>query len=311
MAVATGKVETSLRHVGDAAETLGNLSDRFGQSVQEIEKLEIAAEQSGVAMMSVVRAQQTFSQNMSKVKIGQLGTAQAREARSAFDRLGVSAEDMRQKNPEEVLSQVAKRLGEIPDAAKRTQLAMDIFGRTGPQILPMLKNLEQLNEDIGRLGGTISNLDFKRFQDVDQSFDRLATASKAMGDDLAIPFTRMGEAWNNAQADIIGGLAPLVGAFGEVIADITTPFAVLIEIIGRVVGTVFRLAAAAAKVVTAFLPFAAVATIAELIGDAFNAMWSIVEGIVEAFEAFASTVEEACGRRQRPCSGLEKQRPSC
>lgn len=292
MAVATGKVEQSLRHVGDAAESLGNLSDRFGQPVQEIEKLEIAAEQSGVAMMSVVRAQQTFSQNMSKVKIGQLGTAQAREAKAAFDRLGVSADAMRQSDPQEVLALVAKRLSEIPDAAKRTQLAMDIFGRTGPQILPMLKNLEQLNADIGRLGGTISDLDFERFQAVDQSFDRLATSSKAMSDDLAIPFTRMGEAWNNAQAEVIGGLAPLVGAIGEVIADITTPFAVVVEIVGRVVGTMFRLAAAVVKVVTAFLSFAAVATLAELVGDAFNAIWSIVEGVASAFEAFASAVEE-------------------
>lgn len=302
VAVATGKVEQSLRHVADAAETLGNLSDRFGQPVQEIEKLEIAAEQSGVALMSVVRAQQTFSQNMSKVKIGQLGTAQAREAKSAFDRLGISADDMRKANPEEVLTTVAKRLGEIPDAAKRTQVAMDIFGRTGPQILPMLKNLEQLNEDIGRLGGTISNLDFKRFSDLDQSFDRLATAQKAMGDDLAIPFTRMGEAWNNVRAEVIGGLAPLVGAIGEVIADISTPFAVALEIIGRVIGTVARLTAAAVKLVTAFLPMSVVANLAELIGDAFNAIWSLVEGVVDTFEAFATAVEEVV----RPSTELLK-----
>lgn len=292
-AVAVGKVESALRHVGENAEMLGNLSDRFGQSVQEIEKLKIAAEQSGVALQSVVRAQQTFSQNMSKVKIGQLGTPQAREAKAAFDRLGISAEDMRSAEPEEVLREVAKAMSEIPDAAKRTQLAMDIFGRTGPQILPLLKNLEQLEDDIGRLGGTISDLDFERFAAVDQSFDRLATASGALTDDLAIPFTRMGEAWNNARAEIIGGLAPLVGALSEVIADISTPFAVAIEIIGRVVGSMLRLTAAVAKAVTAFLPFATLATLAELIGDAFNALWSIVEAIVETFEEFATAAEEA------------------
>lgn len=291
-AVATGKVADALAHVGNSAEQLGNLSDRFGQPVQEIEKLKIAAESSGVALQSVVRAQQVFSQNASKVKIGNLGLAQTREAKNAFDQLGLSVSELRSSRPEELFLKAAKAITEQEDATKRTQIAMDLFGRTGPQILPLLKNLEQVNEDMGRLGGTISDLDFERFLAVDQSFDRLRTASGALTDDLAIPFTRMGEAFNNVMAELKGGFAPLVGAVSEAIADITTPFAVLAEVVARVINTLLRLAASAAKIITSFLPFAAVATIFELAGDAFNELWSYIEAGAEAFEEFATSVEE-------------------
>jgi len=293
LAVATGRVAHALQHVGDNAEMMGNLADRFGQPVQEIEKLKIAAEQSGVALNSVVRAQQIFSQNVSKIKIGNMGVAQTREASAAMKQLGISVEDLRNKKPEDLFLDVAREISKLPDATKKTQVAMDLFGRTGPQLLPLLKNLEQVNEDIGRLGGTISDLDFERFLAVDQSFDRLRTASGAMTDDLAIPFTRMQEAWNNASAEVIGGLAPLVGAVSEVIADLSTPLAVIVEVTGRVIGIFARVAAAVTKIVTAFLPVASIAVLFELLGDAINAVLSPVEGLVEGLEGFASMIEEA------------------
>lgn len=289
-AVATGRVADSLRRVADEAETLSNLSDRFGQPVQEIQKLKIAAESSGVALQSVVRAQQAFSQNASKVKIGNLGLAQTREAKAAFDQLGISLSDLKSSKPEELFVQVAKEISKIQDPAKKTQVAMDLFGRTGPQILPLLKNLEELDADLGRLGGTISNVDFSRFMDVDQSFDRLNTATAALTKSIAIPFTRMQEGWNNASAEIMGGLASLVSAFGGMVADMTAPFAVVAEIAGRIVGSLLRLAAAAVRVAAAFLSFGPIAALFETLGDTFNEVWSYVEYGIGVVEQFASTV---------------------
>lgn len=293
MAVVTGKVTDALRGMGNSAEQLGNLSDRFGMPVKEIQKLKIAADNSGVALFSVVRAQQAFTQSAEKIKIGNLETSKTREAKAALDELKISAEDLKNMKSEEAFRKVGAAISAIPDAAKRTQLAMDLFGRTGPQILPLLKSIGQLDEDIARLGGTISDLDFERFSNVDDSFDRLATASGALSKSLAVPFTRMQEAFNNAMAEMTGGFAPLVGAVAEVIADISTPFAVLAEVVGRVVGTLLRVAAAFAKIATAFLPFSAFAATAEAAGDAFNALWGYVEGLVLRLEAFASAVQKA------------------
>ena len=282
-------------HLGQSAQELGNLADRFDSSVQQMEIFRIAANNSGVALGAVTRAQQNFYSSLSKVKIGQLGTDKAREAKAAFDLLGVSAERLADSSPEQVFAEVGKRLTELDDPARKAQVAMDLFGRTGPMILPMLKSLESLTEDMGRLGGTISDLDYRRFTDMNTSFDRLRTASGALADDLAIPFTRMQEAMNNAGAEVRGGFAPLVGAISEMIADVSTPIAVFIEIFGRITGTVLRVGAAIVKMIAVFQPFATIAAVAEIIGDRFNDMWSYIESAVEAFEEFASAVEETLG----------------
>lgn len=283
------------QHMGQAAQQLGDLSDRFGQSVQEMERLRIAAGNAGVSITQVTRAQQNFYSSLSKVKIGQLGTNQAREAKAAFDRLKISADELNGASPEEVFERVAKQLTEIQDPAKKTQIAMDLFGRTGPAILPMLKSMGSLSAEIDRLGGLISDIDFKRFTDMNSSFDRLRVASGALADDLQIPFTRMQEAMNNAGAEIRGGFAQVVGAIGEMIADASTPLAVLIEMFARVTGTILRIAAAVLKLVGVFQVFATVAAVAELIGEGFKGLFSYVEAAVKAFEQFASLVEEYLG----------------
>ena len=292
-AVASGRVAEELKHVGQNAQMLGDLSFRFGQSVQEIEKLKIAAESANVPLNAVVRAQQAFAQNVSKVKIGNLGSVQTREAKAAFDQLGISVESLRSKAPEKLFEEVASSISRVSDANERMQLVVDIFGRTGPALLPLLKNLEQVNADIGRLGGTISDIDVSRFQAVDQSFSRLRTASGALKDDLMIPFTRMQEAFNNAQAEIIGGIAPITGAVGELVADMTTPFAVVIEVVARVVNTMLRIVAAIAKIVEAVAGFSGITAVIEVAGDEFMRFWTMIESAVAAFEQFASAVEEA------------------
>ncbi len=294
-AVATGKFAQELQHIGQQAQQLGDLSDRFDQPVQDIEKLRIAAQSTGVEFGSVVRATQVFQSNLSKVKVGQLGSRQAREAKAAFDALGVGVEDMQSKKPQEVFEEVAKKIADIEDPAKRTQVAMDLFGKTGPRLMPLLKSLEKINEDVGRLGGTISDRDFGRFTDVNESFDRLRVASGALADDLMIPFTRMQEAMNNAGAELRGGIAPLIGELGEMVADATTPIAVFVEVMARIVGTVLRVGSAIVKIIAVFAPFATIAAIAEIIGDQFKEMWEYVETAAEAFEHFAGIVQSTLG----------------
>jgi len=290
-AVATGRVAQELANLARQAQQTADFADRFGQSTQEMEKLQVAAQNTGVAFGAVVRSTQTFQRNLSKVKIDQLGTKEAREAKSAFDRLGISMDTLRNSDPQKVFEEVGEAFKKIEDPAKRTQLAMDIFGRTGPAMLPLLKNLKEMNRDIERLGGVTRELDFQRFTDLNTSFDRLRTAGANLSRSLMLPFVRMQEAFNNASADIRGGLSTLTSAFGTFIADATAPAAVLIEIFGRIVGTILRLAGAVARVVVAFLPVAALAAMAETLGDAFMSVWSVVENFVTAVEGFASAIE--------------------
>ena len=294
-AVATGKVADELQRLAGSAGQLGDLSDRFGQPVQEMEKLRIAANNTNTAFAAVVRGQQTFSSNIEKVKIGQLGTPQAREAAAAFSRLGISVQDLRSNSPETVFMDVAKAVSAIPDATKRTQVAMDLFGRTGPALMPLLKNLEAINADMERLGGTIEQTDFDRLSTLDRSFQRVQTASAALSRSLLMPFTRMQQAVNNLSADVSGGLAKAFSSVGQMLADISTPVAVVIEIVGRMTNVLLRVVGIFAEIATALGVFSTVAAIFEGIRVGFETAMAPIEQMLTAIEGVAKAITDFLG----------------
>lgn len=294
-AVATGRFSDALAGLASQAGQLGDLSDRFGQSVQEMQKLKIAADNTNTAFAAVVRGQQTFSSNAEKVKIGQLGTPQAREAAAAFARLGISVEDLRSKSPETLFTDVAREVSKIPDASKRTQVAMDLFGRTGPALLPLLKNIEAINADMERLGGTIQDVDFERLTNLDRSFQRVGTASKSLSQTMLIPFTRMQQAVNNLSADVSGGLSKALSAAGQALAEISTPIAVVVEIIGRMANIVLRIVGIFAELATALGVFSLVAAVFEGIRAGFETAMAPIEEMITAIESVARAIADFLG----------------
>lgn len=294
-AVATGRFSDALAGLASQAGQLGDLSDRFGQSVQEMEKLKTAADNTNTAFAAVVRGQQTFASNAEKVKIGQLGTPQAREAAAAFSRLGISVEDLRNKSPETVFMDVAREVSKIPEASKRTQVAMDLFGRTGPALLPLLKNIEAINADMERLGGTIQDVDFKRLTDLDRSFQRVSTASKSLSQAMLIPFTRMQQAVNNLSADVSGGLSKALSAAGQALAEISTPIAVVVEIVGRMANIILRIVGIFAELATSLGIFSAVAAVFEGIRVGFETAMEPIEQMITAIESVARAIADFLG----------------
>jgi len=294
-AVATGRFSEALAGLASQAGQLGDLSDRFGQSVQEMEKLKIAADNTNTAFAAVVRGQQTFASNAEKVKIGQLGTPQAREAAAAFSRLGISVEDLRNKSPETVFMDVAREVSKIPEASKRTQVAMDLFGRTGPALLPLLKNIEAINADMERLGGTIQDVDFKRLTDLDRSFRRVGTASKSLSQTMLIPFTRMQQAVNNLSADVSGGLSKALSAAGQALAEISTPVAVVVEIVGRMANIILRIVGIFAELATSLGLFSTVAAVFEGIRAGFETAMEPIEQMISAIESVARAINGFLG----------------
>jgi hypothetical protein len=86
--------------------------------------------------------------------------------------LGLTVADLDQLSPEEQFKLIADRLAAIEDPTIRAAAAMQLFGRSGTQLLPMLAGgaagIEQLQEQARKLGLTISTEDAKaaeRFTD--------------------------------------------------------------------------------------------------------------------------------------------------
>jgi hypothetical protein len=279
-AVATGRFSNELRGLGSAAESTEQLAERFGATTQEMERLKLAAEFSGVSLTQLSRAQQSFFSNLGKVKIGQLDSQPVREAKIAFDKLGLSIEDLKSKDPREVFAQVADKLTDVQDPAERTAIAMDLLGQRGAMILPALKEFGDLAKDFDRLGGALNKIDFERFSSLEQSFDRADAASKSLGRSLLIPFTEVQKAFNNFSADVSGGLSKALAPMASMIADITKPIAVVIEAFGRMLNVILRIVGVFTSLAASLQIFSSIAAIFQGFAEGFQAAIQPLEDLV-------------------------------
>jgi hypothetical protein len=289
-AVATGRFAHELEHLSLAAQATDQMATRFGSSQEEMSKLRLAAQNTNVSMGQLAKGQQAFYTNLNKVKIGQLNVDSVREAKLAYDRLGISVSDLKKDSPEESFKKVAKALSEIEDPAKRTALAFDLFGRQGAAILPALKEIGELEADFQRLGGALTKIDFQRFLTLETSFDRIKASSANLSQTLLIPFVELQKAFNNLIADMKGGLSSALTPIMGILADITKPLAVVIELFGRVINIMLRIAGAVGTIAAAFLDFAMIADLVAAVGDAFMYMLSYVESAVSVLEKIASVI---------------------
>ncbi len=114
----------------DAGDALVKASDRTGIATEALQSLSYIAEQSGNSLDSITSA------------IGQMQNRLAegdKSAVAAVNALHISMIDLLDLTPDQQFLAIARAIGEVSDPMRRTQLAMDLFGRSGAEILPTLR----------------------------------------------------------------------------------------------------------------------------------------------------------------------------
>jgi hypothetical protein len=292
-AVLSGKYRAALAQVGGEAGAIQDLSDRFGGSTQELQALTKASRDAGVSMAILARGQQAVFTSIGKIKVGQINTEATREAKIAFDRLGISIQDLRDKSPQEVFNEVADKLTDVQDASEKSAIAFDLFGAKGAAILPALKNLKEGRDDVARLGTALGEVEFKAFDDVDKSFKRVGEASKNLSRIMLLPLAPIQTGFNNFFADLQGGITAAIAPFQSLAAAASVPLQVILEVSGRIINIILRLAGAVAKALTAFAQAPTLAAVWKGFGSAIMDVLSVVELGVSYVEKFANAISSS------------------
>lgn len=134
-AVAIASISAFVKQTVSAAANLDDLAEKTGASVEELSKLEQQARISGTEIGTVETA-------LVRLAKGLNGTdEESKKTTRALAALGLEASRLRNLDTAEALRIVAARLNEFRDGAGKTALAMDLFGRSGAQVLPFLKDL--------------------------------------------------------------------------------------------------------------------------------------------------------------------------
>lgn len=259
------KLRTALLGVGAGmtAASAGITMAVRGQ-LQEIDALSKAAQATGTNIEAL--SQLRFAADQSGVSAEQLDTALQRLSRSMaggadeFAALGIALRDSEgnMRPTEAVLFDFADRLAAMPDGAEKTALAMDLLGRSGAGLIPLLNggsdSLRGLMAEADRLGLTVSGETAANVEAFNDSMSKLQAAGTGLArvliEALAPTLERVAE-WVSNAAEWFGRLDPkmqslitggglLVAALGPVVVTL-----------GVVAGAVAAIGAPIAAVVTA------------------------------------------------------------
>lgn len=126
-------VEAVLSFVRDtmaAADTLKRLSDQTGISVQGLQQLQDVGDDAGVSLEGMANA---VSQLQRRLAGGN------ESALAAMEDLGLSWDHLKTAGPQVLFFEIAEAIKGIKDPADQANAAFQLMGRTGVQMLPVLK----------------------------------------------------------------------------------------------------------------------------------------------------------------------------
>jgi hypothetical protein len=155
----------------DMGSDLVDMSQRTGVSVEALSELGFAAEQSGADMETL----EAGLRKMQKFVVEAAGGS--KEAQAALAKLGLAVGDLKALTPDDMFKLIAEKLSKIENPAMRAALAMDIFGKSGTKLLPLMidgaEGIEKLQEKARKLGLTISTEDAAAAEEFGDTLDVL------------------------------------------------------------------------------------------------------------------------------------------
>lgn len=171
----------------EEADALGDLSERLGIATEDLEKWGFAAKMSGVSQEALTTGFRILSKQMGEASQGSKSQLQT------FARLGLS---FRKANGEvrdvnEMLPEIAKAMQKIPSHAQRSAYAMELFGRGGQEMLPLLMKgpdaIKALTVEMEELGGVTSQAFLDSADEYDKNVHRLTAAWKGVREAVSGP----------------------------------------------------------------------------------------------------------------------------
>ena len=170
----------------EAADGIQKLRDRTGASTEFLSQMRHAVELTGGEFGTFSKGLTQLNRNVTAANEGM--STQVR----AFERIGVSVDQLKGKSPEQVFALVADRLAGVEDPAIRSASAMDIFGRAGSELIPLLtqgsEGISQMRSEADLLGKTLSDDQVNAAAAANDAFSRLRAGIEGLVQTATIQF---------------------------------------------------------------------------------------------------------------------------
>jgi len=175
--MARGAINTLTGMASSAAENvdvLSKMSRRLGTTYSELAGIKLAGDLAGVGIESIGKAMTKADVALVKAQEG------SKDATQSFATLGLTVQQLAGMSSAARFEAIATAISRLPNEARRSAAAVDLFGKAGAELLPLFEggadSIRKAREEAERFGLTLTNMQGRQVEDMNDSFTRVKVA---------------------------------------------------------------------------------------------------------------------------------------
>lgn len=275
VAAITAAIGGSIALVDQFAQSIGvyqDISEKIGDSAQNVASLQLAADTSGTALDTVASASIKLTAALSKVDEESSGVAKALAA------INLPIDEFKKLSPVEQIDAVARSFAKFEDGAGKTAVAVALFGKSGAELIPFLNDLADTQE-----------------RNITLTDDQIAAA-----DQFSKTLAGLQSELATAAKIVASNLLPSFQAFLDYIKDSEVGLTLL-----NAAGAVFKTVFEAIAIVAANVAFVFV-SVGREIGAVIAQLKALVTLDISGYNAISKAVREDGARARAELDKLQK-----
>lgn len=211
-AISVGGLVASLKSVTGEMDRVSKAAQKIGTTTEALSALEYAAKLADVSAEQLQTSLARLARGLEEAKTG------SGEAAKAFARLKIDPRAF--TDPADAMKAIAERFASMPDGVTKTAIAMQLFGKSGADLIPLLNSgasgIAEMEAEARRLGVTFSTEAGRAAEEFNDNVTRLQTGMRGFMVETLSPLIPMLVELSgafSASGDTAGNALPKVSGF--------------------------------------------------------------------------------------------------
>lgn len=265
-----------LKGAGDVAEygdNIDKMSQKIGFSAKGFQEWDFILKHNGSSIEAVQRGMMSLQ-------------SAADKGSDAFEKLGISQEELASMNNEELWDATIKGLQGITDESERAKLAEELFGKGAKELGPLLnttaEETEAMRQQVNELGGVMSDEAVKAAAAYQDSLQNMQTAIGGLKNKIFTEFLPgitgvMDGLTDIFSGDTESGVGKINAGINDMVTKISEALPHVIEVAGQIMNGLMQ-------AITDNLP--------TIIASGTEILMNLIVGIVEALPSLVEKLPE-------------------
>lgn len=216
------------RQALDAAGGLGELAAQTGASAKALQTYKFIALENGVTNEQMQKGFAQLSKRLGEAKLG------SEKMIEAFAAVGISGQQLATMTTDQAMLKIADAMSRIEDPTKRAALQMQLFGRGGQALAPILEMgsaaIQEQSQKLQEMGVI---MDDAMIAKADEAADKMAMLEEVLKTKMTIAVAENANAFVTLASAISGALS-LMAPFINVAGQLVSKFDQMLDRMGQI-----------------------------------------------------------------------------